>query len=152
MLTPIVCAAATLALLVAALPAPIPQTPSGAINELCLSVRDTSPADPASAESLQKLERCSTLLPKDAELQAALGAAYESVHNFALAESAYQRALAIDGAYADVRLRLGHLMLRRGAADAAGHEARAALRVQPNRQALLDLLAQSAVDATGTRP
>jgi tetratricopeptide (TPR) repeat protein len=147
-LTQILCAAVMVAILWAALPAPIPQPATGPINELCLSLGDTLPANPASAEALQTLERCSTLLPEDAELNAALGVAYESVHNFARAESAYQRALAIDPSYADVRLRLGHLMLRRGATEAAGQQARAALRVQPNRQALLDLLEQSA----GARP
>jgi tetratricopeptide (TPR) repeat protein len=126
------------------LPATVPRPLTGAVTELCLSLPEPPPGDRTAAEYLRTLDRCSTLLSTDAELQARLGAAYESVGNLALAESAYRQALAIDTAYADVGLRLGRLMVKRGASDEAQEQARAALLIQPNRRALLDLLHQSA--------
>ena len=68
-----------------------------------------------------------------------LGSAYEASGQLARAEEAYRRALALDPDFADLRLRLGTLLLRRGDAAEAEAEATQALRVQPNRQALLDL-------------
>jgi Flp pilus assembly protein TadD len=146
------CAAAVLGVVWGALPAELPRSSTGAVDELCLTLSNPLKGEAASPEYLGVLERCSALLPKDAELLAELGAAYESAHSFALAESTYQRALAIDPSYADVRLRLGHLMLQRGAVDAARHQARAALLVQPNRGALQDLLEQSGATAPDTHP
>ena len=67
------------------------------------------------------------------------GSAYEASGELARAEEAYLRALALDPDFADLRLRLGTLLLRRGGAAEAEAEATRALRVQPNRQALLQL-------------
>jgi tetratricopeptide (TPR) repeat protein len=134
-----------LALFWAALPAPLPRSSAGLLNEQCLTVPATSDAIPA-------LERCSALYPHDVELKADLGAAYESADETARAEATYQLALAIDPAYADLRLRLGRLMLRRGATDDARRQAEAGLRVQPNRQTLRDLLDATRTVASSRRP
>jgi tetratricopeptide (TPR) repeat protein len=66
--------------------------------------------------------------------------AYEAAGQPDRAEAAYQRALAVDAEYADVRRRLAMLMLRRGATDEARRQVEAALLVQPNRAALRTLL------------
>ena len=67
------------------------------------------------------------------------------------AELAYTRALKLDPDYADVRLRLGRLLLARGADAEALKQADMALRVQPNRAALLDLRNEARL-AGGTGP
>jgi len=103
----------------------------------CLTLVDRAPQ--ARGDVVATLEHCAALHPDDVELLADLGAAYETREAPARAIEMYRRALTIDPAYADVRLRLGRLLLQRGAAAAARQEADAALRVQPNRQALLDL-------------
>jgi tetratricopeptide (TPR) repeat protein len=92
------------------------------------------------------LERCRSIVPNDTEVMADLASEYEGAGRLDLAEKIYQEALAIDPGYANLRLRLGRLMLRRGAADEAQRQAVAALAVQPNREALLELLQ----DATRT--
>ncbi len=85
------------------------------------------------------LERCRALYPNDVELMADLGTVYEFTDRATQAEAIYRDALAIDPSYADLRLRLGRLLLRRGATDEARREAESGLLVQPNRQALRDL-------------
>ena len=70
---------------------------------------------------------------------------YERIGKPTQAEAIYRKALLIDPQYAELRLRLGRLLLQRGAHAEARDQAARALRVQPNRQALLDLL-----DAAGT--
>jgi Flp pilus assembly protein TadD len=62
------------------------------------------------------------------------------------AERAYRRAVAIDPDDAEVRRRLSVLLLRRGAREEARIQIASALRIQPNRTALLDL-EREAVDA-----
>ena len=89
------------------------------------------------------------MFPADVELLADLGGRGRS-HHPARSEAAYRRALAIDPGYADLRLRLGGLLMRRGATLEARREAEAALRVQPNRRALLDLL-RAAGEPLGSR-
>ena len=56
------------------------------------------------------------------------------------AEAAYRRALERNADYADVHARLARLLLRRQAAAEARAHVESALRLQPNRQELLDLL------------
>ena len=136
--TQIVVLASVLAVFAMALPLSSRSAVSGVSSTECSTLQDNaSPTSPAVPLSL--LERCSTVFPADVELLADLGARYEATDP-ARSEAAYRRALAIDPGYADVRLRLGWLLVRRGAKLEARGQAEAALRVQPNRRALLDLL------------
>jgi len=131
-----------LCLLVAFLPASMPAHSSGVSSEECLTLADT----PAAGKPLSLLERCHAFYPRDVELLADLGTAYERV-DVSRAEHAYRQALELDPGYAELRLRLGRLLLRRGAAAEAVREAEAALRVQPNRQALVALLNEARATA-----
>ena len=130
--------ALALCLWAAALPMSLSRGPNAASDEECLTLADAPP--PPRPDLLATLERCSALYPADVELLADLGAQYETAGRRSEAEAIYRRALAVDPAYAELRLRLGRLLLARGAAALARREAEAALEVQPNRQALLDLL------------
>jgi tetratricopeptide (TPR) repeat protein len=118
-----------------------------AADEECLTLADAAPA--ARPDVLAALERCSGLYPADVELLADLATQYEAAGRRDKAETVYRRALAADPGYAELRLRLGRLLLARGAGELARREAEAALEVQPNRQALLDLL-HDAQQRTGT--
>ena len=118
-------------------PASMPRPSSGVSKEDCLVLGERAAAG---APPLSLIERCSALYPKDVELLADLGRAYER-DDPARAERAYTEALAIDPAYADLRLQLARLLLRRGDASGAVREAEAALRVQPNRQVIVQFLA-----------
>ncbi len=135
-----------LALFGALLPAALPGA-SGANDEQCVTLADAPSHSPL--EALPLLERCSRLYADDAELAGDLAAAYEAAGDSTRAEATYRRALTIDPGYADLRLRLGHLLLKKGAAIDAAHQAEAALRVQPNRRALVDLLHAASVAASG---
>ena len=130
--------ALALCLWAAALPVSLSRGANAASDEDCLTLADTPPSD--RPDLAATLERCSTLYPNDVELLADLGAHYEANGRKSDAEAIYRRALAVDPGYADLRLRLGRLLLARGAAALARREAEAALEVQPNRQALLELL------------
>jgi tetratricopeptide (TPR) repeat protein len=77
----------------------------------------------------------------DPALATDVGARYEEAGDPQRAEQVYRQALAADPGYAEIRLRLARLLLRRGAAADAREQVRQALLVQPNRQALIDLLA-----------
>jgi tetratricopeptide (TPR) repeat protein len=105
----------------------------------CLTMADAPSSD------LPALENCHALVPNDVELSADLGAAYEAAKRPADATAIYRQILTLDPLYADVRFRLAKLL--RAAGDAAGAAAQIdqALRVQPNRQALIDF-------AAGARP
>lgn len=140
---------AVLALLGLALPVRLPAPASGPASTVCATLPDTPP-NPARTDLLPVLERCSELNPADVELMADLGFQYEAAGRASSAEAVYRQALAIDPGYADLRLRLGHLLLQHGDASGARREAEAALRVQPNRQALLDLLRQATASAPST--
>ena len=135
-----------LALFAALLPVRLPAGPPGASRDECLALSDTPARSNPGAQ--RQLEQCSWLYPDDATLLGDLAGTYERADATAQAETTYRRALAIDPDFAELRLRLGRLLLRRGAAAEARGEAEAALRVQPNRLALLDLLhaSQRALD------
>jgi tetratricopeptide (TPR) repeat protein len=137
-LSSILAPAVVLCLFAVFLPVSIPLPASGLSKEACLTLADTPVA--ARNNDFSLLERCSAICPNDVELLKDLGAAYESASAASRAEATYRRALSVDPSYAELRLRLGLLLLRRGADAEARHEATEALRVQPNRQALLDLL------------
>jgi Flp pilus assembly protein TadD len=83
---------------------------------------------------------CSALNPADVELLSDIAAWYEKNGHQADAEAAYRRALAIDRDAADLRTRLARLLLSRGDANGARREAEAALKVQPNRRVLVDIV------------
>ena len=130
-----------------ALPLRLSSGPASGISKAeCLTLAD-GPRQPAPPLTL--IEECSALLPDDVELLADLGAAYERIDS-RKAEAAYRRALAVDATFADLRLRLGSLLLRRGAAAEAVAEAEAALRIQPNRHVLLDLRDKAMAAQQGT--
>ena len=101
------------------------------------------PPSPERPDLVAMVERCSALVPQDVELLADLGDLEAAAGRGADAEATYRRALAIDPDYADLRLRLARLLLRRGAATEAREQAELALRVQPNREALRQIIQQS---------
>ena len=140
--TQILATTALLCILWVGLPVRLVRFSSGPSSAECLTLSDSPPAGRAGI--VPSLKRCTALFPNDTELMADLGAEYESAGSLELAEDIYQKAISIDPGYADLRLRLGRLMLRRGAVGEAQRQAEAALRVQPNRTALLDLLAEAA--------
>jgi tetratricopeptide (TPR) repeat protein len=131
------------------LPAPPPDASRGMTDQECVTLADT-PIHPE-PDVMPRLERCARLYPDDAELAGDLAFAYEAAGDPVRAEAAYKRALSIDPGYADLRLRLGYLLLRRGAALEAAREAEAALHIQPNRRVLVQLLRQ-AKEASGEAP
>lgn len=124
------------------LPLHLSNPTNAASNDQCLTVSDTEPHN--GPRMLATLQRCRALYPDDVELLADLGYAYESAGRGADAERVYEEALAVDPAFADLRLRLGRLLLNRGAVQAAREQAELALRVQPNRRAIVDLLQATA--------
>ena len=132
-----------LGLFLLALPVSIPTGASRVSDLECLTLPDSPPV--ARLDLTGILERCTAVYPRDVELLADLGAQYERTGQTNQAETIYGKALLIDPEYAELRLRLGRLLLQRGARAEARDQAARALRVQPNRQALLDLL-----DAAGT--
>lgn len=139
--TQILCAGGLLLVLWIGLPIRIARSARGPSIAECLTLADRPPGN---ATSIPSLERCAALLPNDTELLADLGGQYEAAGRLDEAGRLYQQALAVDPLYADVRLRLGHLLLRRGQPAEAARQAEAALRVQPNRKALADLADEAA--------
>ena len=140
-----VAAAAVLVMCGIVFPASMPRPSSGVSKEDCLTLGERIGG---TAPPVSTIERCSALYPKDVELLADLGRAYERTDPDR-AERAYTEALTIDPGYADLRLELARLMLRRGHASGAVREAEAALRVQPNRQVLVDFLTVARNAAAG---
>jgi uncharacterized protein HemY len=132
-------AACVLAFLWAALPVRLARPATGPAEEQCLTLADRV-ADSARRDLIPAMEQCRARHPSDVELMADLGRLYEGADRSADAEAIYRRALLVDPGDGDLRLRLGRLLLTRGEAIAARREAEAALSVQPNRQAILDLL------------
>jgi tetratricopeptide (TPR) repeat protein len=142
----VVIAVGVLALYCMALPVSLPQS-AGLSSGECLTRADRPPH--GSADAIELLEGCSAQLPTDVELIADIGDGLERAGDLSGAEAAYRRAITIDPDYADMRRRLSVLLLRRGARDEARTEIETALRVQPNRRVLLDLLRESAAPAVG---
>lgn len=137
-------AATVLAVLVVALPIRLSRAANEASAETCLRLADRPPAE--GNDAINELERCSVVVPLDVELLADLGAAYESAGRPHDAEKTYQNVLTLDPDYADVRVRLATLLLGRGDAPEARYHAEQALRMQPNRtrvRQLLDEIARS---------
>jgi len=134
-----------LMLLVALLPVQLTPPGPGASAGECLTAGSADFMD----ADLSLLERCTALYPGDVELLAELGTASERVDPLG-AETTYRKALDLDPDYADLRLRLARLLLRRGAPADAVREAEEALRVQPNREVLLELLAEARLAAAGS--
>lgn len=142
---------ATTALLVVSwifLPVRLQRSATGPSNEACLTLADHPPEE--SPESLATLEQCAVLVPDDVELLSDLAGMYEWSGRPADAEAVYRRALERDPEYGDLHARLSRLLLKKGDAGDARRHAEAALRLQPNRQAVLDLLSDvSRVEAGG---
>jgi cytochrome c-type biogenesis protein CcmH/NrfG len=141
--------AVVLCLFAGALPTQLAGRSSGITSEECLTLADVAPAK--QSDSPLRLEQCSALYPDDAELMVDLGTAYEAIDR-TKAELAYRRVLQLDPDYADVRLRLGRLLLARGAAAEAQQQAETALHVQPNRAALIDLRNEARLTISRTGP
>jgi Flp pilus assembly protein TadD len=119
----------------------LPNAATGGTDR-CLEVADTPPdlSPVAHAETLSMLERCVARHPADVELMSDLGAVYASSGRFVDAEAVYRRLLSVDPGDADVRVRLGRLLVSRGDLAGARVQGEAALAIQPNRQAVLDLI------------
>jgi tetratricopeptide (TPR) repeat protein len=135
-----------LAVFIVVLPIRLHRGANEASAEACLRLADRPSAE--QPDDINQLERCRALVPLDVELLADLGAAYERSGRQADAEQTYQSALTLDPAYADVHVRLAALLLGRGAADEARDHAEQALRIQPNRTRVRQLLAEIARSKT----
>lgn len=129
---------ALLALFSFVLPLRLPGDTGDVSSERCLTLADQPP--PSGPDAIAVLEQCTTVVPMDAELLADLGAAYEANGKSADAEAAYRRVVTLDPEYADVHVRLARLLAARGETTEAGEHAAAALRMQPNRQAIKELI------------
>jgi len=147
---PLLAPVAALCLFAAALPIALPAPRLGPSSEACLTLADAPPQ--AGADALSALERCSAIAPHDAELLEDLAAAYEAAQAPARAETTYRQALALDPDAAGLRARLARLALARGDRKEARRQAEAALRLQPNRRALLDLLGVIDAASGAARP
>ena len=133
-----------------ALPVSLDKPSTGIANDQCLALSD---APPAVSAPIAAYRRCSALFPRDVELKADLARAYEHAGRHQDAEAAYQQALRSDPEFAEVRLRLGQLMLRRGAREDARRQAELGLQIQPNRRALRELLREATANpASGGMP
>lgn len=132
------------------LPVRLQRSADGPSNEACLTLADHPPAE--SGTFLATLEQCAVLVPDDVELLSDLGAEYEKSGRAADAEAVYRRALERDPEYGDLHSRLANLLLKRGAVGDARIHAEAALKLQPNRQAVMDILSEVLrVEAGGLR-
>jgi cytochrome c-type biogenesis protein CcmH/NrfG len=94
----------------------------------------------AAAADVTAMERCLAVRPGDVELMAELARAYERAARWDRAESVYRRAIAVDVDDSDIRVRLGHVLLRRGDSGGARREAEIAVALQPGRKEPLELL------------
>ena len=108
-------------------------------------------ARPIPATDIDRLERCLTVDPGNAELMIDLGRAHAAQRRLQEAEQLYRRALAIDAGNSDVHVWLGELLLNRGDRDGARREAQDALRWRPNGLAARRLMAQISDQADPAR-
>jgi tetratricopeptide (TPR) repeat protein len=127
-----------LALFVVVLPIRLNNASNEVSAETCLRLADHPPG--TAPDTLRELERCRSVVPQDVELLADLGIAYEHAGRPGEAEEVYRDALAIDPTYADVHVRVATLLLRRGVVGEARAHAEQALRIQPNRASVQQLL------------
>src|SRR3954471_9438028 len=109
----------------------------------CLTLTDQAPQR-ADAARIAVTERCAALEPNDVTLASDLARLYELAGDTARSETAYRHALTLDGGAAELRLRLGRLLLNRGAAADAAEQATLALAIRPNSPAALALRAEAA--------
>ncbi len=133
-------AAVALVVLALALPVKLPSSGAGSSSEECLTVADHPMTN---ADAIPRLEQCATIVLDDVELLADLGAAYEAAGRSADAERIYRQILTLDDTYADIHVRLARLLLPRGETVAARRHLERALQIQPNRQSIVVLLAQT---------
>jgi tetratricopeptide (TPR) repeat protein len=108
-------------------------------------------AEQSAAVDIDRLERCATLDPRNAELMIDLGRAYAASKQPEQAEKLYRQALAIDPGDSDVHVALGELLLGRGDADGARREAQEALRWRPNGLAATRLMSRVSAPAEPAR-
>jgi Flp pilus assembly protein TadD len=119
-----------------ALPIGLPEPDARVSKGACLTLAERPAHDPP--PDAATLEQCLELYPSDVELLTDLAEVHGAADP-ARAEATLRRAVALDPANGDLRLRLGRLLLARGASHEARTHAVAGLRVQPNRQELLEL-------------
>jgi tetratricopeptide (TPR) repeat protein len=133
---------------------PVRLQPAGSevSSDVCLTLADRPPSGGSSA--LPLLEGCAALLPDDSELLRDLASAYEAAGRGPDAERTYRLALAHDPWDGPLHVALAKLLQARGALDEAHAHAQVALRIQPNRPAVLRLVAdldRAALDHAGRR-
>lgn len=133
-------ATAILAVMVLALPVQLDRASDGSSGDDCLTLADR-PLPPNSAALVPTFERCRTVAAGDAVLLADLGAAYAAAGRANDAERAYRDAIAADPDYANAHVSLAAALADRGERAEARVHAEAALRLQPNRAAIVQLLA-----------
>jgi len=121
------------------LPVRLPQSAANPSTGECLTVSDT-PRESKHADLVRLVDGCLAVYPADPDVWAAAAQLRESSGRTVDAEAAYKRALQLDPANGDLRMRFARLLLKRGDAAGAHEQALAALRVQPNRQSVLDFL------------
>lgn len=129
---PVLAALAMLGVLWMVLPVRLPQSAGEPSIADCLTLADTQSHDIAA------LERCHPIVPGDVELSADLAAAYEAARRTDDAIALYQQIVDRDPLYADVRVRLAHLLRAQGDAAGARSQIDAALLIQPNRRELIE--------------
>ena len=123
-----------------ALPVQLDRTSDGSSGDDCLRLADRPlPSNPATL--IPELERCRSVAADDALLLSDLGAAYAAAGRRDDAERAYRDAIALDPDYAPAHASLAEALAERGERVEARAHAEAALRLQPNRTAILQLLA-----------
>lgn len=124
-----------------ALPQRISDARSRASTVECLTMPD-GPVE-GSASEVARYEGCLDMDPSNESLVTALGGIYEQSGDVVRAETVYRRALAVDPGYAQARVRLGWLLLRRGDARGARAAADEALRTLLNDRSALALRQQA---------
>jgi len=122
------------------LPVQLDRASDGSSGDDCLRLADR-PLPPNPATLIPELERCRLVAADDAVLVSDLGAAYAAAGRRDDAERAYRDAIVLDPDYAHAHAALAMALAERGERAEARTHAEAALRLQPNRTAILQLLA-----------
>jgi Flp pilus assembly protein TadD len=110
---------------------------------------DTCESDPGA--DIARLERCLEIQADDVGVLTALAMAYEASGRADRAETLYRRAITVDAHDANLHVRLGELLWKRGDVRAAREEGRLALTWQPGRAAALRLLNAALPTTAGGR-